>query len=352
MFKSIEWKDDRVLILDQSRLPHQFEYIECLHYEEVAEAIKRLKIRGAPAIGIAAAMGVALGALNLKPSSKEDFLNSVDKIISVMLSTRPTAVNIRWAMERLKRVISSKKTASIDEIKNRIKEEALKILREDIETNRLIGLNGVGLIKDGMNILTHCNAGALATGGYGTVTAPIFLAREHGVRFHVFVDETRPVLQGARLTTWELMQAGIDCTLITDNSAGALMKKGFVDMVIVGADRITKRGDVANKIGTYSLAVLAKENKIPFYVAAPLSSIDFSLEDGEEIPIEERPEEEVTTIMGIRIAPEGVRAKNMAFDVTPSAYITGIITEKGLFRPEGIREIERLIDEDERWIPL
>lgn len=343
MLKSIEWKDGKVFILDQSLLPQRIEYIECTDYHQVAEAIRTLKIRGAPAIGIAAAMGVALGAGRLDTENRSEFLHSIDSIIELMLKTRPTAVNIRWAMERLKRLMNSESEKGIRELKDALKKEAIKILEEDIETNRSIGLHGVSLIKEGMNILTHCNAGALATGGYGTVTAPMFIAKEKGIRFHVFVDETRPVLQGARLTTLELLEAGIDCTLITDNSAGALMKKGLVDLVIVGADRVTRRGDVANKIGTYSLAVLAKENNIPFYVAAPLSSIDFTISSGDDIPIEERPQEEVTTIMGVRIAPEGVKAKNMAFDVTPARYITGIITEKGIFKPE---EIMRLQDQN------
>lgn len=340
MLKSIEWKDGKVFILDQSLLPHRIEYIECTDYHEVAEAIKTLKIRGAPAIGIAAAMGVALGAERLNTEDRSEFLKSIDSIMEVMLKTRPTAVNIRWAMERLKRLINSESGKGVRELKEIFKKEALKILEEDIETNRSIGLHGLPLIKDGTNILTHCNAGALATGGYGTVTAPLFIAKEKGIKFHVFVDETRPVLQGARLTTFELLQAGIDCTLITDNSAGALMKKGLVDLIIVGADRVTRRGDVANKIGTYSLAVLAKENNIPFYVAAPLSSIDFSIESGDDIPIEERPEDEVTTILGVRIAPHGVRVKNMAFDATPAGYIKGIITEKGIFKPDEISRLQ------------
>lgn len=340
MLKSIEWKDKRVFILDQSLLPHSIEYIECTDYPQVAEAIKGLKIRGAPAIGIAAAMGVAIGAERLKTGTRSEFLKSIDSIIEVMLETRPTAVNIRWAMERLKKLIESNSWKGVEELKEILKNEALKILEDDIEINRSIGLHGLPLIKEGINILTHCNAGALATGGYGTVTAPMFIAKEKGIKFHVFVDETRPVLQGARLTTLELLHAGIDCTLITDNSAGALMKKGLVDLIIVGADRVTRRGDVANKIGTYSLAVLAKENHIPFYVAAPLSSIDFTIDSGDDIPIEERPQEEVTTIMGVRIAPEGVKVKNMAFDVTPAGYITGIITEKGIFKPKDISRLQ------------
>jgi len=339
MLKSIEWKNGKVVILDQTLLPHRIEYIECSDYREVRDAIKKLGIRGAPAIGIAAAMGIALGASNLRTEDRKEFLASIDLIMKEMLETRPTAVNIRWAVERLRKIININNKTSVSELKELIKKEAIKILEEDIETNRAIGLNGVVLIKENMNILTHCNAGALATGGYGTVTAPMFIARERGIKFHVFVDETRPVLQGARLTTLELMNAGIDCTLITDNSAGALMKKRLIDMVLVGADRITKKGDVANKIGTYSLAVLARENRVPFYVAAPVSSIDFTILDGNDIPIEERPEEEVTTVMGVRIAPEGVKALNMAFDVTPSDYITGIITEKGIFRPEELKDL-------------
>ncbi|HEB75191.1 MAG TPA: S-methyl-5-thioribose-1-phosphate isomerase [Nitrospirae bacterium] len=339
MIKSIEWADDRVRILDQSRLPHEVSYIECTDYRMVADAIKTLKIRGAPAIGIAAAMGVALHAQGLKAADYEEFMASLGPVIDTMLSTRPTAVNIRWAMERLKTLLDENRHEGIEALKRLLVDEAEAILAEDIAVNRAIGTWGAEFIRDGATVLTHCNAGALATGGYGTATAPILVAMEQGKEVRVIADETRPVLQGARLTTWELMQSGVPVTLITDNSAGALMRKGAIDLCIVGTDRTVRNGDVANKIGTYSVAVLARENGVPFYVAAPFSSIDFTLSSGEEIPIEERPAEEVTHVCGCRIAPEGVGVVNMAFDVTPARYITAIITEKGAFRPEDLKKL-------------
>lgn len=339
MVKSIEWADNMVRILDQSRLPLEVVYIDCSDYSMVADAIKTLKIRGAPAIGIAAAMGVALSAQDIKAASFEEFTASLRPLMDTMISTRPTAVNIRWAMDRLKALMLKNRHLGVETLKKMLVDEAKAILEEDITANKAIGSWGAGFIKDGATVLTHCNAGALATGGYGTATAPILVAREQGKEVQVIADETRPVLQGARLTTWELMQTGVPVTLITDNSAGALMKKGMIDMCIVGTDRTARNGDVANKIGTYSVAVLAKENNIPFYVAAPLSSIDFTIPSGEEIPIEQRPVEEVTHICGHPVAPEGVRVINMAFDVTPARYITAIITEKGAFRPGDLKKL-------------
>lgn len=352
MVKTIEWKEGKVIMLDQRRLPFETVFIECTDYRMVADGIKRLCIRGAPAIGIAAAMGIALGAQSVKAGSFDEFIAGLGKIFQAMLSTRPTAVNIRWVVNRIITILNENKERPVNELKEMLVEEAKEILREDVEVNKAIGRFGAGLIKDGDNILTHCNAGSLATGGYGTVTAPMLLAKEQGKRFHVFADETRPVLQGARLTVWELMQEGIPVTLISDNSAGALMKKGEVDLVIVGTDRTVRNGDVANKIGTYTLAVLAKEHGIPFYVAAPLSSIDLTIPEGDQIPIEERDPSEVTHVYGkvisqdcktswgaVRIAPEGVDVRNMAFDVTPNRYVTGIITERGIFRPAEIKNI-------------
>lgn len=352
MVKAIEWKDGKVLILDQSRLPHETRMIECTDHAAVADAIKRLLIRGAPAIGIAAAMGIALAAQGIKARSFNEFVEGLEPAFKTMLSTRPTAVNIQWVVNRIKNLLDNNKEMHIPELKGMLIEEGQRILCEDIEANRAIGRSGAGLIKNGANILTHCNAGALATGGYGTATAPMFVAKEQGKQIHVFVDETRPVLQGARLTAWEMMQEGIPATLITDNSAGALMKRGEIDLIIVGTDRTVRNGDVANKIGTYSLAVLAQEHGIPFYVAAPLSSIDLSIRTGDEIPIEERSPSEVTHIFGVvatednkscwgtvRIAPEGINVRNMAFDVTPCRYITAIITEKGIFKPGDIKDI-------------
>jgi methylthioribose-1-phosphate isomerase len=349
MVKAIEWKEGKVIMLNQTKLPLEVTYLECLDYRKVAEGIKKLWIRGAPAIGIAAAMGIALGAQDIRAENFDEFIKALGPVFNEMLSTRPTAVNIRWAVDRIKKFLIDKKDEPVNRLKELLVEESIKILEEDIEANKAIGRWGAEFIKDGDTILTHCNAGALATGGYGTATAPMLIAREQGKRIQVIADETRPVLQGARLTAWELMQEGIPVTLITDNAAGALMKKGEIDLVIVGTDRTSRNGDVANKIGTYTVAVLCKAHKIPFYVAAPLSSIDFSIPSGEYIPIEERDPEEVTNICGrCRIAPEGVKARNIAFDVTPHKYVTAIITEKGAFRPGDIKKLARKdIDPDD-----
>ena len=331
---TIEWIDGRVCILDQSRLPKEVAYIECQDYQTVATAIKDLKIRGAPAIGIAAAMGLALGAKSIRASQRQDFLKQFLSMCEVMAATRPTAVNLFWAIERMKKVVHHHKGDDLRSIQDRLIQEAKEILQEDIVVNRAIGKFGADFIRSGNTILTHCNAGALATGGHGTALGVIRTAYEQGKRINVLVDETRPVLQGARLTAWELVQEKIPATLITDNMAGSFMKKGMVDLCIVGADRIAANGDAANKIGTYSLAVLAKHHNIPFYVAAPTSSIDFDLPTGDKIPIEERNPEEVTHVLGqTQIAPEGIGVANPAFDVTPAEYITAIITEKGAFPP-------------------
>lgn len=340
MLKTIEWSDGNVVMLDQSRLPLDVVYIKCDNYVTVAEGIKKLWIRGAPAIGIAAAMGIALAGRDIKASNYEDFMKKLLPAVDTLLATRPTAVNIKWAADRMKAFLHARRDKTVQELKELLIEESQNILEEDVRINRSIGEWGAQFIRDGDTVLTHCNAGSLATGGYGTATAPMLVAREQGKKFEVIADETRPVLQGARLTSWELMQEGIPVTLITDNTAGALMKRGEINLAIVGTDRTARNGDVANKIGTYAVAILCKEHSIPFYVAAPLSSIDFSMASGDEIPIEERDPEEVTHIFGrCRIAPDGVKVRNLAFDVTPARYVTAIITEKGAFAPGDLKEL-------------
>jgi len=340
MVKTIEWSNGKVVMLDQSRLPIEVVYIECDNYLTVAEGIKKLWIRGAPAIGIAAAMGIALAAQEIHADNVEAFSKKLGPAMRTLLETRPTAVNIKWAVDRFRAFIENHKDVTIQNLKELLIQEAKNVLGEDIRTNRAIGMWGAQFIHDGDTILTHCNAGSLATGGYGTATAPMLIAKEQGKNFSVFADETRPVLQGARLTAWELMEAGIDVTLITDNSAGAFMQRGQIDLALVGTDRTVLNGDVANKIGTYTVAVLCKEHNIPFYVAAPLSSVDFSIPSGDLIPIEERDPEEVTNVFGkCRIAPEGVKVRNLAFDVTPAKYVTAIITEKGAFRPQDLKKL-------------
>lgn len=337
MLQSIKWENGTVFILDQRLLPEKIEYLKCTHYEEIAQAIENLLIRGAPAIGIAAAYAIAVASLSAKSSSSEEFLSDLNPVFQRLINTRPTAVNIKWAVDRIKKLIENNLSLSVTELRDMVIEEAIKIHEEDIQVNRKIGENLIHLFKDGCTVITYCNAGALATGGYGTATAPMYLAKERGINFKVIACETRPVLQGARITAFELMKAGIDVTLICDNTAGALLRKGMIDFAIVGTDRTVRNGDVANKIGTYSLAVLCKENNVPFYVAAPLSSIDMSIPTGDMIPIEERASEEVTNIKGVRIAPEGVKVINFAFDVTPANYVTAIVTEKGVFKPEELR---------------
>ncbi|HEX9666991.1 MAG TPA: S-methyl-5-thioribose-1-phosphate isomerase [Thermodesulfobacteriota bacterium] len=330
-FKTIEWKDDRVVMIDQRKLPMEEAYVECLTYEDVARAIKEMVIRGAPAIGVAAAMGVALGALKSEGKDKGDFLRELEEISMVLSKTRPTAVNLFWALRRMKDVVDKNYAGDIERIKMSLVEEAKRVYEEDVETCKKIGSVGGQLIEDGSVVLTHCNAGSLATADYGTALGVVRNAIERGKRIKVIVTETRPFLQGARLTAWELYKDGVPVSLITDGMAGYVMSKGMIDAVIVGADRIASNGDVANKIGTYSLSVLAKVHGIPFYVAAPMSTIDFDCPSGELIPIEERDTKEITHIMGNRIAPE-VNVLNPAFDITPNENISSIITEKGIAR--------------------
>jgi len=330
--KTIEWKDGKVFLIDQRKLPLKYEIINCSTYREVAEAIKKMKIRGAPAIGVAAAFGMALAAYSSKADTYKKFIQDMEKAKNCLALTRPTAVNLFWALKRIIILINIKKEVDLSILKDIILQEAKNIAREDIEINKAMGKCGSPLIKNGDSILTHCNAGALATVGHGTALGVIRTAFKEGKKIHVYVDETRPVLQGARLTAWELTQEKIPFTLITDNMAGFLMCRKRVDLVIVGADRIARNGDVVNKIGTYSLSVLARENKVPFYVAAPISTIDMSLKSGEEIPIEERDPKEVTHILGKQIAPAGAKVFNPAFDLTPHRYVEAIITEKGIIR--------------------
>jgi methylthioribose-1-phosphate isomerase len=339
MVKTIELVDGVVNMLDQTKLPREVVYVPCKDYLMVAKGIKDLWIRGAPAIGIAASMGIAIGANDIKADNYDDFMKGLEPVFSTLLETRPTAVNIQWAVERTKKLLEERKNEPVESLKSFLTEEANRVLESDIEINKTIGKFGAQFIKDGDTVITHCNAGSLATGGYGTATGPIRMAVEQGKKIHVYADETRPVLQGARLTSWELMQDNIPVTLIPDNTSGAILRKGEIDLAIVGTDRTVANGDVANKIGTYMLAVLCKENNVPFYVAAPLSSIDFSIPTGDLIPIEERGPEEVTHVFESQIAPDGVKVRNIAFDVTPAKYITGIITEKGVFRPEDLHKL-------------
>lgn len=329
MVETIEWMPSCVRMIDQTKLPRETVYVDCKTYEEVADAIVTMVIRGAPAIGVAAAMGVALGALHANPAN---FDADFDRICARLAGTRPTAVNLFWAIDRMKRLYASLRGKGVEEIRAALVAEAQLVKAEDIEINRAMGRHGAPLIPDGKTVLTHCNAGALATAGYGTALGVIRAAREAGKNIDVFADETRPFLQGARLTAWELQQDGIPTTLITDNMAGYFMQQGRIGCVVVGADRIAANGDVANKVGTYSVAVLAKENGVPFYVAAPVSTLDLTLASGDQIPIEQRSAKEVTEVFGVPVAPEGIAVQNPAFDVTPARYITAIITERGVAR--------------------
>lgn len=312
-------------MIDQTRLPRETAFVTCRTYIEVADAIRNMIIRGAPAIGVAAAMGVALGAIE-----SNDLETDMPLICETLAKTRPTAVNLFWAIERMKQVYESVQHLPITEIRSRLIEEAQKVRAEDIAINEAIGRHGAPLVPDGKTVLTHCNAGALATAGFGTALGVVRAAVQMGKKIDVFADETRPFLQGARLTAWELQRDGIDTTLITDNMAGHFLKSGRIGCVVVGADRIAANGDVANKVGTYGVAVLAKENNVPFYVAAPISTLDLTLASGDEIPIEERASKEVTHVHGVHVAPDGIRVANPAFDVTPHRYVTAIITERGV----------------------
>ncbi|MBL0224387.1 MAG: S-methyl-5-thioribose-1-phosphate isomerase [Geobacteraceae bacterium] len=341
-FRTIEWRDNSVVMIDQTRLPGEEIYNTYTDFKAVAEAIRGMIIRGAPAIGVAAAMGIALGARDIIADTHESFFRQLENVCDVMAHTRPTAVNLFWGIERMKRVAEANRDKKLPQIREILKDEAIRIEAEDLTICRNIGKWGATLIPEGATVLTHCNAGGLATAGYGTALGVIRAAHEAGKNIRVFADETRPWLQGARLTAWELMKDGIPVTLISDNMAGFFMNRGEITCCVVGADRIAANGDTANKIGTYTVAVLARENKIPFYVAAPVSTLDLSLADGSRIPIEERPASEVTHIKGIAIAPDGVPVRNPSFDVTPARLITAIITENGIVRDDyraGLRRI-------------
>jgi methylthioribose-1-phosphate isomerase len=346
-FRTIEWKDDHIRLLDQTTLPGKEEYIRIRTVEELCDAIKRLAVRGAPAIGVAAAMGVALGMLRAPEDDLESFDELFETVCRQISCTRPTAVNLFWAIERMKKVRERAGHLAIPAMKKLLIQEATFIEQEDRRRCERIGLHGSALLKDGETVLTHCNAGGLATAGYGTALGVIRAAVEQGKSIHVVSDETRPLNQGARLTCWEMQKLGIPVTLIPDNTAGALMQRGEIQKVVVGADRIAANGDAANKIGTYSVAVLAKHHGIPFYVAAPLSTIDMSIFSGEEIPIEERNPDEVTHICGVCIAPEGTMARNIAFDVTPHNLIQGIITEHGIASEPYKESFQRLFSHSE-----
>ncbi len=334
MLPTVEWQDDAVVMIDQRKLPGAEVYVKCQTASEVARAIKTMVIRGAPAIGVSAAMGLALGMKKSKATGTAKFAAEFQKTCDLLASTRPTAVNLFWAIDRMRKCFAAavQAGASVDEIKTRLEREARCIHDEDVAACRAIGRLGGELVPQKARILTHCNAGALATAGYGTALGVIRGAIEQGKQVSVFADETRPFLQGARLTAWELTHDGIDTTVITDNMAGTFMRQGMIDLVVVGADRIAANGDVANKVGTYGVAVLAKEHGIPFYVAAPSSTLDLAMASGAGIPIEERPIREVTHVGSTRLTPELAKIRNPAFDVTPARYVTAIITERGVWR--------------------
>ncbi len=342
MIPTIQWHGNHVRMIDQRYIPAKIDWYVCRGYKDVIKAIKSMVIRGAPAIGVAAAMGMAQGACSIRAGKYSAFMERFKEIAEEMLLARPTAVNLRWAVERMTGLVEKMEGRPVEEIKSVLKKESEKILAEDIEINRRMGGNGMKLVPKGATILTHCNAGSLATGGYGTALGVIRAAHENGKDIKVIADETRPWLQGLRLTAFELMEDRIPVSVIADNAAGSLMRRKKIDLVITGADRIAANGDVANKIGTYQVAVLAKTNKIPFYVAAPLSTIDPTIKNGDLIPVEERGPEEIYRLGKTQMGPSGVNAINPAFDITPAKYISAIITEKGVIRSPfrtGIRKL-------------
>jgi methylthioribose-1-phosphate isomerase len=346
MLPTIDWQGEVIVMVDQRKLPGQEVYVRCRSAQEVARAIRTMVIRGAPAIGVAAAMGIALGLRKSTAKGTRQYAVELQKICDMMAATRPTAVNLFWAIDRMKKSFADGAQAgeSPDELANRLEREARAIHDEDVASCRAMGSHGAAVVPDGARVLTHCNAGALATAGYGSALGVVRAAVEQGKQIAVIADETRPFLQGARLTAWELVRDGINTTVITESMAGPLMRAGDIDLVIVGADRIAANGDTANKIGTYTVAVLAHEHKVPFYVAAPLSTIDLSTPDGDQIQIEERDQREITHLGSARLTPEGVKIRNPAFDVTPHRYIAGIITEKGIIKPPYAESLKRAFD--------
>jgi methylthioribose-1-phosphate isomerase len=343
MIKTLEWTHDGVRLIDQTKLPTEETYVTCKNYEEVADAIRNMIVRGAPAIGVTAAMGIALGVRDATAKDQAELKREMDGVCDALAKTRPTAVNLFWAIRRMKEKFEQISSQPVANIQQALIAEAQRMLAEDIAANEAMGKHGAVLLPASGGVLTHCNAGALATCGYGTALGVIRAAIDSGKKLHVFADETRPFLQGSRLTAWELMKDGIPTTIIADNMAGAMMRQGKIKSVVVGADRIAANGDVANKIGTYSVAVLAKAHGIPFYVAAPLSTVDFNTPDGSGIPIEQRSPREVTHMAGKQIAPDGVPVENPAFDVTPHEYIAGIITERGVAREPYAESLRKLV---------
>ena len=345
MIQTLEWTDSGVRFIDQTKLPTEETYVTCKTYTQVADVIRNMVVRGAPAIGVAAAMGIALGVKNSKAENGGDLKHDFDQICDVIGKTRPTAVNLFWAIKRMRDKFEMLRVRPLPQIRQALVEEAQRMHAEDIAANQAMGRHGATLMPASGGVLTHCNAGALATCGYGTALGVIRAAVEQGKTIHVYADETRPFLQGSRLTAWELMKDGIPTTVISDNMAGAMMNQGKINAIVVGADRIAANGDVANKIGTYSVAVLAREHGIPFYVAAPLSTVDFETPDGSGIPIEQRDGKEVTHIAGRQMVPDGVEVENPAFDVTPAKYVTAIVTEKGIARAPYEESLRRLAPE-------
>ncbi len=343
MVETVEWTDSGVVFIDQTKLPTEESYVTCTTHEQVADVIRSMVVRGAPAIGVSAAMGIALGVNNSKAATVAELVPELDAICDLIGKTRPTAVNLFWAIGHMREKFETLKTLPVKQIKQALIDESRKMHAEDIAANRAMGKYGATLMPASGGVLTHCNAGALATCGYGTALGVIRAAVEAGKKIHVYADETRPFLQGSRLTAWELMKDGIETTVISDNMAGVMMQQGKIGAIVVGADRIAANGDVANKIGTYTVAILAKEHGIPFYVAAPISTVDLATSDGGKIPIEQRNRNEVTHFAGKLVAPEGVLVQNPAFDVTPAKYVTAIITERGVARAPYEESLKKLV---------